>query len=66
MIINDSKDMAYYEKMNDKGFKNYEVEHKQNQDALNSSFDTCDFSEIKRIRLDSAETVIGLKMVSMI
>ena len=63
MIINDSKDLSYYEKMNDKGNKNYEVEQKQNQDLLNSSFDTCDFTEIKRIRLDSAETVISYSKI---
>ena len=63
MIINDSKDLSYYEKMNDKGNKNYEVEHKQNQDVSNSGFDTCDFTEIKRIRLDSAETVISYSMI---
>ena len=63
MIINDSKDLSYYEKMNDKGNKNYEVERKQNQDLLNSSFDTCDFTEIKRIRLDSAETVISYSKI---
>ena len=63
MIINDSKDLSYYEKMNDKGNKNYEVEQKQYQDALNSSYDTCDFTEIKRIRLDSTETVISHSMI---
>merc|ERR1712136_709398 len=46
MIINDSKDLSYYEKMNDKRNKNYEAEHKQDQDDLNPSFDTCDFTEI--------------------
>ena len=34
-----------------------EFGHKEKYDVLTSSFDSCDFTEIKRIRLDSSEKV---------
>ena len=60
MTMTNSKDLTSYEKFYDKGLKNFEaceLGQTEKQKALNSSFDTCDFTEIKRIRLDSAETV---------
>ena len=61
LLMDDSNDSTSYDKMCGKELKNFatcDLEQKQNHDSLNSSFDACNFTEIKRIRLDSAETVI--------
>ena len=58
--LSGSKELKTYDKMCDKGAKNIatgEFGYKMKQDVLTSSFDSCDFTEIKRIRLDSSEKV---------
>ena len=58
--LGDSKELVSCEKMCDKAVENIgagEFGHKEKYDVLTSSFDSCDFTEIKRIRLDSSEKV---------
>ena len=65
LVIDDSNDSISYDKLCGKELKNFaacDLRQKEIQDSLNSSFDACDFTEIKRIRLDSAETVINYHM----